>query len=524
MFPILIFGTLTFVATTSLRGGSPLNYDGLFTSLSVLKLMAALMLPMLQEIITFQGATASFDRMQAYLVAEREKELDSHEKEDAPPGGIQLADHDGFELQENFSKPRRAKAFEITNASFGFHDARPLLHQITLTIDEGSFVMLVGKVGSGKSLMLQSLIGEMTSLEGAFERGHSGIAYCTQPAWLRNVSVRQNILGESLFEESWYDTVVRACGLEQDLRELPNGDATLVGSGGMALSGGQKNRVSLARAVYARKSVVVIDDILSGLDSTTENLVFARVFGHEGLLRQMNCTTVLATHSVRWTAQSDKIVVMSEGRIIADGHHEILMKTPELWKTYCLPEDEAGSSEDDGHVHADFREIEKKEAADVVPAAEAGQEADYRRKGESGTLIYYLKGVGKTRMAIYLALMTATYTVNAVQFIWVQKLLKDSVSVVLFCRSIGIFTGISVLAFFLIGTFLVYFFLILCPRSGLRMHARQLAVFMKAHFSSIVTKDVGDITNLFSQDTIIVDRLLPILWLNISTGKSDANE
>ncbi|KAF1934459.1 P-loop containing nucleoside triphosphate hydrolase protein [Didymella exigua CBS 183.55] len=517
MFPIMIFGTVTVVSVTSLRGGVPLDYDGLFTSLSILKLIASQMLPMLQELITFQGAAASFDRMQAYLLSQEEYDMDYFGESVGPSEDFQIAHPDGFELQETFSEPSRNKAFNITGASFGFGYGPTLLHHITLTIEEGSFTMIIGKVGSGKSLMLQSLIGEMTKLEGVFERSHSLVSYCAQSVWLRNVSVRDNILGESDFEDSWYNAVVRACVLEQDFAELPNGDATLVGSSAMALSGGQKNRISLARAVYSRRPVVIVDDILSGLDSTTEKLVFSRVFGPEGLLREINSTVVIATHSIRWTAQSDKIVVMSKGSIIAHGSHESLLQTPELWETFCLPHEEAVFAEEQRPDHSSTLDSEKKEVAEIATVPEL-EKKDYRRKGESGTLLYYLKGVGKTRTVIYFILMTSAYTLNAVQFIWVQKLLKDSVSVVLFCRSISIFTAISLVAFFLVGLFLTYFFVILCPRSGLQMHARQLSVFMKAHFTAIVTKDVGDIINLFSQDTVIVDRLLPILSLNISTG------
>ncbi|KAL1795382.1 hypothetical protein ACET3X_007198 [Alternaria dauci] len=520
MFPIMIFGTVTVVSITSLRGGAPLDYDGLFTSLSVLKLIASQMLPMLQEMITFQGSAASLDRMQAYLVTqEQDEDMGYLEESSRPSEDFHIANPDDFELQETCSRPTRTNTFYITDASFGFSYAQPLLHGITLTIEDGSFTMIIGKVGSGKSLMLQSLIGEMTKLEGFFEPSHAPVAYCAQAVWLRNVSVRDNILGESYYEESWYKAVVHACVLEQDFAELPNGDATAVGSSAMALSGGQKNRVSLARALYSRRRVVIVDDILSGLDSTTEKLVFSRVFGPEGLLRQIKSTVVLATHSIRWTAKSDKIVVMSEGGIVAHGCHESLSQNPALWETFCLQDDEeqVSAEEQKPLVHNATLATEKNEAADIATVA-AVETRDYRRKGEAGTLLYYLGELGKSRTVIYLVLMTSAYTLNAVQFIWVQKLLKDSVSVVLFCRSISIFTAISLVAFFLVGIFLTYFFLALCPRSGLRMHAKQLAVFMKAHFTAVVTKDVGDIVNLFSQDTVIVDRLLPILSLNISTG------
>lgn len=525
MFPILIFATFTLVAASSLRGGHAFNAEAMFASLSTLKLMAALMLPFLQTMITCQGAGASVDRIQAYLVNEVEAHKSPSDMRhlQAEVGKPAEADAYGFELQENSATSAPTWAFEIAAADFGFCNGQPLLHKITLAIDPGSFTMVVGKVGSGKSLLLQSLLGELAVLDGQAKRSCPDASFCSQPPWLRNVSVRDNILGESAFDADWYSSVTWACGLDQDFHELSNGDATLVGTGGMSLSGGQKNRVSLARAVYARKSIVVVDDVLSGLDNTTEKLVFSRVFGRDGLLRQMQCTIVLATHSVRWAAQSDKIVVISEGRIVADGHYDTLLRIPGLWETHCSSVNGTAATEEDSPAQAKSQELEKRveKAPNVQPESKTKTDAedDYRRKGHAGTLMYYLLGFGKVRIALYIALSIATYTSNAAQFIWVQRLVKDSVSVVLLSRSISVFTSISFFAFSIIAIYLSYFFLVLCPRSGLRLHAKHLSAFMKAKFTALVTKDSGEITNLFSQDTIIVDRLLPMLVLNISTGK-----
>ncbi|KAI8307165.1 hypothetical protein K4K61_003794 [Colletotrichum sp. SAR11_59] len=525
MFPIFIFATFVSVAVLSLQGGGrAFSADAMFTSLSVLKLMAAMMLPFLQTIITFQGAGASIDRIQAYLMDDEELQRSNNDLGRSKADDVNLAEpcDNGFELQGNFSKPALKRAFVIAGADFGFRDNQPLLHEITMSIDYGSFTMIIGKVGSGKSLLLQSLAGETTVLGGAFRRSCSHASFCSQPPWLRNVSVRNNILGESAFEADWYSMVIRACGLDRDFRELSDGDATMVGTGAMSLSGGQKNRISLARAVYARKPVIIVDEILAGLDQTTENQVFSRVFGRDGLLRQMQCTIVLATHSVCWAAHSDKVVVMSNGRLIADGRYDTLVKVRGLGETYFSSNKGDTVSEGDGPI------LEKSQAADpektsrVKSEPKTKPEDDYKRKGYAGALGYYLKSIGVTHLALYVALSIATYTSTAVQFVWVKNLVNDSISFVLFRRSIGIFSGMSLFALTVIAFYLTYFFRVLCPRSGLRLHARQLSVFMKAKFTALVTKDAGEITNLFSQDTIIVDRLLPMLMLNISTDSSQA--
>lgn len=521
MFPILIFSTIAIATVASLHGGVPLNYSGFIISLSVLKLVAAVLLPMLQQLITFQGSIASFDRVQAYLVEEGDQSPNNARQPDGPEeehGLLTTGEFgDSFELEEDVLKCHGNKVFDIADADFGYGQGQPILRDITLTISKGSFSTIIGKVGCGKSVMLQSLVLEVPALRGRVKRNHHRVSFCSLPVWLRNTSVRENIMGESAFEEEWYRRVVWACGLEQDLRELANGHSTSVGTNGMALSGGQRNRVALARSIYARNPVLVIDDVLSGLDNTTKSLVYTRVFGSEGLLRQMDCTTVLATHSKLGIAESDRVIVMSEGRIIADGHYLSLKQTPGLWDTYF--ENDSNRPEQDSRDRDYHQENSEKEAPDEITEVQANSDVDWKRKGSSGTLLSYLKGVGTTRMAIYLALMTATYTANAIQYMWVNTLLKRSISVLLLRRNISIFTGISLSSFFLTVIFLVYFFRGLCPRSGLKLHAKQLAILMRAHFTATTIKDTGYITNLFSQDTAIVDRLLPILWLNISTGK-----
>ncbi|TLS21235.1 uncharacterized protein PpBr36_10624 [Pyricularia pennisetigena] len=544
MFPILVFATFVPVALASLYGaGVTFNAEAMFTSLSVLKLMAAQTLPFLQMLSTFQGAQASLARMQAYLSGRDDISETNGQATmvlaEAEPGSkhpklCKEPDAEGFELQVSFAKPSGKEAFQVKAADFGFRKGQPLLHDINLSIYEGSFVMIVGKVGSGKSLLLQSLVGEMAVLGGSARRRSPQASLCSQQPWLRNVSVRDNIVGEARFDAEWYGAVTSACGLEQDFRELPQGDASPAGSSGMNLSGGQKNRVSLARAVYARRPVVMVDDVLSGLDKTTENLVFSRVFGRDGLLRQMKCTVVLVTHSVRWAAHADKVVVVSDGRVVADGPYRSLIKVPGLWEMYCSTDKTSSADtmverDDDGPEALQEMTVVENESGDDVsvdvpkPEDQNGShepqgDSDYRRKGHAGTLNYYLKGYGKTYLATYVVLAVATYTLSAVHFIYVKKLIQDSSSVVLFARSISVFTGISGFAFSIVGVYLTFFFRMFSPRSGLKLHARQLGVYLKAKFPALVSKDAGEIINLFSQDIVIVDRLLPLLVLNISTG------
>lgn len=138
----------------------------------------------------------------------------------------------------------RGNLVEFHNQSFGWKDAKyPVLRAIDLTIEQGAFTAIIGPVGSGKSTLLESILGESLATEGSTKRNFATIGYCSQTPWLQSHTVRENIIGNMDFDKDWYKTVIWACGIEEDLSRLAQGDKTPVGSNGLKLSGGQKQRI-----------------------------------------------------------------------------------------------------------------------------------------------------------------------------------------------------------------------------------------------------------------------------------------
>jgi len=135
----------------------------------------------------------------------------------------------------------------------------PYLPNLNLQIPRGALVAVVGPVGSGKSSLLQAIVGNMTQTQGQVVRG-ANISYASQTAWIQNATIRDNILFDTPMDEDRYWRVVRACCLEADLRMFPGGDMTEIGERGVNLSGGQKARLSLARSVYFNAGIVIMDD------------------------------------------------------------------------------------------------------------------------------------------------------------------------------------------------------------------------------------------------------------------------
>jgi ATP-binding cassette subfamily C (CFTR/MRP) protein 1 len=181
---------------------------------------------------------------------------------------------------------------------------------IDLDISKGSITMISGPVGSGKTTLLKILLGEAKPKSGSISVSTSRIGYCSPKPWLRNDTIKNNVLSSNLWDESWYQSVIQLCDLDQDLSQMPDGDDSQVGSRGLTLSGGQKHRIALARALYARCSLLLLDDPFSSLDRRTRRRISQRLFSTDyGHVQKHGITVVLASHEsefehrggIQWT-------------------------------------------------------------------------------------------------------------------------------------------------------------------------------------------------------------------------------
>ena len=172
--------------------------------------------------------------------------------------------------------------------------------------------MICGKVGSGKTALLQALLGELDKLEGEIVRPNEMIGYCAQGPWLQSMNIRENILFSSLYDEARYKQTLTACALMPDLANFKHGDLSNIGENGVGLSGGQKARIALARAMYSRARILLLDDPISGLDhQTAESVVKNCLTGPMAKDRII----VFVTHRTDLCfLVADQIVEISDGR------------------------------------------------------------------------------------------------------------------------------------------------------------------------------------------------------------------
>ena len=199
----------------------------------------------------------------------------------------------------------KAEAIESVSAEFTTDFT---LEKVNLTIEQGSLVMVVGAVGSGKSSIVSALLGELAPVSGRVDlMANARISYVAQGAWLMNATLRDNIVFVSEFDDKKYEQVLDAAGLRQDLEELPDGDATEIGERGINLSGGQKQRISIARAMYNEADLYVFDDPLSALDAHVGKHVFQNCISQ---LVSEGKTVILVTNQLQFVNHADKIVFL----------------------------------------------------------------------------------------------------------------------------------------------------------------------------------------------------------------------
>ncbi|KAJ6125159.1 ABC transporter integral membrane type 1 [Penicillium samsonianum] len=210
---------------------------------------------------------------------------------------------------------------------------RFVLRDMTLKFPTKSLSVVSGRTGSGKSLLLSSILGECDVLAGTIKVPvpplitdrfdhvatkanwviDSAIAYVAQMPWIENATIKANVLFGLPDDAERYQQVIFACALEKDFQMLPDGDKTDIGANGVNLSGGQRWRISFARALYSRAGILIMDDIFSALDAHTGRHVFEKAL--TGPLGQ-NRTRILVTHHVALCLpRTDYSVLLENGRI-----------------------------------------------------------------------------------------------------------------------------------------------------------------------------------------------------------------
>ncbi|XP_055301236.1 ATP-binding cassette sub-family C member Sur isoform X3 [Sitodiplosis mosellana] len=192
-----------------------------------------------------------------------------------------------------------------------------------LDIPRGKLTVIVGKSGSGKTSLLAAILKEMRLVSGELIwNKYATIAYVQQTPWLMKTTIRENILFGEAYRPRRYEKVLVSCALKEDLRCLPDGDLTEIGTNSINLSGGQKSRIAIARALYSSANVVIMDDPLSSLDNEVSKWIFDNSI--KNMLLKHQRTVILVTQKTNLVHHSDYIISMENNSIRAKGTYRVI--------------------------------------------------------------------------------------------------------------------------------------------------------------------------------------------------------
>ena len=219
------------------------------------------------------------------------------------------------------------------------HFSNSVLKSISLRLDRPQLVAVAGPIGAGKSSFLLSITNELPGLSGRLTIT-GNLSYAAQVPWIFSGTIKDNILFGNPLEAARYQEVIRVCSLKEDIEGYAEGDMTLIGERGVTLSGGQKSRISLARAVYHEADIYLLDDPLSAVDVRVGREIFDNCL--RGLLKDKRI--LLVTHQINYIIQSDLIVVMNEGTIVSCGTHEEVVSENEFCMSFFQSLEEKGEN------------------------------------------------------------------------------------------------------------------------------------------------------------------------------------
>ncbi len=435
------------------------------------------------------------------------------------------------------------------------------LENLNLAFESGKLTTIVGSVGAGKSSVLGAMLGDMQLDSGAvIVRSADGkeappMLYCPQQAQIWNATVRENILFGQEYDETLYRKVVWGCQLFDDFAQLTAGDQTEIGERGISLSGGQKARVALARAVYAAQRqiasdakvvpIVLLDDVLSAVDAH----VAKKLFKHALLGLLSKCTRVFVSHQLQFLPGSHAVVVMEGGRVVQSGSYQQVLSGEgsgaesalgKMLADRAVADDvlsggaavEVDGDESDGDVEAppsgaDESGVEGEGAAQAVlkqsstgGAAEQNWVESEKKDGvlvqaeelETGAVkweVYrkYLTSMGTLALSIMVASLLLSNITQVGTNYWLSVWSSDSLdeSTEFYLQIYAIVNAAAIVMIFLYQ----FAWAFGQVEAGRTLHHEMLTAIVRAPTSFYDQTPAGRLHNRFSSDVNLIDKDLP---------------
>ncbi|KAH9303626.1 hypothetical protein KI387_008030, partial [Taxus chinensis] len=427
--------------------------------------------------------------------------------------------------KENSYKDVQHMALIVQNAECVWSNSQqehqnPILKQISLKFPKGWLTVIIGQVGSGKSSLLSAILGEMRFIKGNISRQGS-VAYVPQAPWIQSATVRDNILFGKEYDGDRYAEVLRACALDLDIHYMKGGDRAMIGEKGFNLSGGQRARLALARALYQDSDIYLLDDTLSAVDAHVAAWILQNAIGGSMMAHK---TRILCTHNTQAIHLANMIIVMEKGTVKWAGcptefhssfihplHHE--MNNASV--NNINPNGQTSQNKSEIEIQPVFERHENMDLCSSECTSEIFEEEE-RKEGRVQYHVYrnYAAFAGwLVVMTILIATFLMQLSRNGNDFWlshWVDSTLKNPYDLQSTSFFLGVLTAIATCnSFFTLVRAFSFAFGGL--RTAIHVHNILLNKVVNAPVSFFDRNPQGRILNRFSSDQYMIDDSLPFI-------------
>lgn len=389
---------------------------------------------------------------------------------------------------------------------------KAFIHDINMSIKKGSLTAIVGPVGCGKSSLFSAILGEMNCVSGKVVANGS-IAYCPQQPWIESSTVQENITFGKPMDIQRLKRAVGAASFAADLERLPNGISSEIVERGANLSGGQKARLSLARAIYADADIYLLDDPLAALDPRVGRTVFQECF----LNTLHGKTRVLITQALGFLPQVDHVIVLSNGTIAEQGSYAQLCRRNGHLRKMVDAVEKRTEKADKKSNNQEATRTKRAAKAEDAPSGNIVADEDVTTGAIRGSTWWsYIKAAGGWKIILALVLSVVSQQAGTVmmnQWLtwWTTNKFQEKIEF-----WFGIYDGIGIATAFLmvvVNTFILFGVL----AASRTFHNRAFSGVIGAPMGWFHANPAGRVINRFSKDMESIDqRLMPQIFQAIA--------
>ncbi|XP_077405833.1 ATP-binding cassette sub-family C member 4 isoform X1 [Vanacampus margaritifer] len=411
----------------------------------------------------------------------------------------------------------------------------PCLQNVTLSLTGKQLLAVIGPVGAGKSSLLSSILGELPVEKGAMKvKGQ--LTYAAQQPWVFPGTIRSNILFGKEMDLRMYEKVLRACALKRDLELLPDGDLTLIGDRGATLSGGQKARVNLARAVYQDADIYLLDDPLSAVDAEVGRHLFEQCIC--GMLKSK--PRILVTHQLQYLKGADQIVVLKEGHMVAKGTYTELQQSGVDFTSLLKKDEEEEPQKPPSDLSSRSRTLSQNSVRSQASSVHSVQDGEHLAAEPVHTVPEETRAQGSIGFSMYMKYMRAGVSILFVTVVMLLNVLAQVAYILqdwwlaywadeqskLDTNSttghnvtkvdkeldldfyLGIYGGLTAVTviFGFVRTLLMFNMLVRCSQA---LHNSMFSTILRTHVRFFDINPIGRVLNRFSKDIGLLDSMMP---------------